>query len=96
MKNIKHFKYINTKKFIIFLNEYKYKLDDVKGFNVSSIHRYNGNIFKTYIIYFNDGEYLYFKVVYFKSFNEFRQSAFGFNGDKLWNWYQNANIRMYK
>ena len=96
MKNIKYFKYINTKQFNVFLSEYNYKLNDVKGFSAVSEMCYRGNILKTYFIYFNDGEYEYFKVAYFKDFNEYKQSKLGFNGDKLLNLYESANIRKYK
>ena len=83
MINIKYFKYNNTKQFNVFLNEYNYKLDDIKGYNISSIVNYNGNIFKTYIIYVYDGESVYFSVAYFKSFDEYNKAWLGFNGDKL-------------
>ena len=96
MKNIKYFKYVNTKQFNVFLNEYNDTLNDVKGFRVVSAMCYRGNILKTYFIYFNDGEYEHFKVAYFKDFNEYRQCCLGFNGDKLLSWYQDADIRKYK
>ena len=96
MKNIKYFKYVNTKQFSVFLEEYGYKLNDAKGFSVSAIHHYNGNVFKSYIIYFKEEDLACFKVVYFKSFNEYRQSALGFNGNTLLDWYEDANIRKYK
>ena len=96
MKNIKYFKYINTKQFSVFLKEYGYTLDDVKGFSFSDKKQYHNNILKTYNIYFKDGEYEYFKVVYFKSFNEYHQCGLGFNGEKLLEWYQDANIIKYK
>ena len=85
MKNIKCFKYINENNFNVFLNEYGYTLDDVKGYNVSAIHHYRGNIFKSYIIYFKDDNLACFKVVYFKSLNEYQQSRLGFNGGTLLN-----------
>ena len=83
MKNIKYFKYKNIYCFESFLKDYGYGIDDVKGFNVSDITRYHCNALKTYAIYFNDGEYEYFKVADFKSFNEYHQSRLGFNGNKL-------------
>ena len=83
MNNIKRFKYANTYELEKCLKDYGYTLDDVKGFNVSSIKRYHGNILKTYIIYVYDGESVYFSVVYFKSFNEYNQTWLGFNGNKL-------------
>ena len=83
MKNIKYFKYWYSYVFEQFLAGYGYKLEDVKGFSVSNIKYYHGNILKTYEIHFNDGEYEYFKVVYFKSFNEHNQARLGFNGNKL-------------
>ena len=83
MKNIKYFKYVNTKHFNLFLSSYGYKLEDVKGFSVAEQKQYNGNILKIYFIHFNNGEFEYFKVVYFKSFNEYKQTFLGFNGNKL-------------
>ena len=96
MNNIKYFKYVNTKQFNVFLNEYGYSFKDIKGFKFVSETRYSGNILKAYFIYFNDGEYEYFKVAYFKDFNEYQQCRSGFKGDKLLNIYENANIRKYK
>ena len=96
MKNIKYFKYINTKQFNDFLNDYGYTLNDVEGFSVLVLRRYNSNVLKTYAIYFNDGEYEYFNVVEFKSFNEYNQAGLGFSGQKLLSWYQDSNIRKYR
>ena len=96
MKKIKYFMYKNTYEFGKCLKDYGYILDDVKGFSVSGIKRYHGNILKTYKVYVYDGESVYFSVAYFKSFNEYRQSALGFNGDKMLQWYQKAYVRMYK
>ena len=96
MKNIKQFKYWYTYEFEKCLKDYGYTIDDVKGFRVSSIMCYRGNTLKTYVIYVYDGEAVYFSVAYFKSFNEYRQSWLGFNGEKLLNWYQDANIKKYK
>ena len=96
MKNIKYFKYVNTKQFNVFLNEYGYSFKDIKGFKFASETHYNGNVLKTYFIYFNDGEYEHFKVAYFKDFNEYQQAGLGFNGDKLLNIFESANIRKYK
>ena len=96
MKSIKLFKYVNKEKFNIFLSAYGYKLDDVVGFSLAEKRQYHGNILKIYNIRFNDGEYEYFKVVTFRSFNEYRQSALGFNGNKLLDWYEDANVRLCK
>ena len=96
MKNIKYFKYKNTYEYSVFLKEYGYKLDDVKGFSVSVIHRFNGNVYKSYIIYFKDDNLACFKVVYFKSLNELHKSNLGLNGNTLLEWYQDANIVWYK
>ena len=96
MKSIKCFKHINTKQFNVFLSEYGYSLESVKGFNLSSIMCYHGNALEAYAIHFNGGECEYFKVVYFNSFNEYNQSRLGFNGDKLLQWYNKAHIRKYK
>ena len=83
MKSIKSFKYFNEKCFSYFLKDYSRKLEDVKGFSVAEKRQYRGNILKIYSIRFNDGEYEYFQTVLFKSFNEYKQSALGFNGNKL-------------
>ena len=83
MKNIKYFKYVNTKHFNVFLHSYGYKLENVKGYSYVGRKQYNGNILKLYFIHFNDGEKEYFKVVYFKDFNEYRQSSLSFNGERL-------------
>ena len=96
MKNIKYFKYWYTYEFEKFLKDYGYTIDDVKGFSVSSIMCYHGNILKTYVIYIYDGEAVYFSVAYFKSFNEYNQSWLGFNGDKLLQWYNKSAIKQYK
>ena len=96
MKSIKCFKYINTNTFNEFVISYGYNLADVVGFSVIDKQQYHGNILITYAIYFSDHDNVYFKVVCFKDFNEYRQSRLGFNGDKLLNWYQDANAGMYK
>ena len=96
MKSIKLFKYINENNFNVFLNEYGYTLNDVKGFSFIDKQQRRCNVLKTYAIHFNDGEYEYFKVAIFESFNEYRQSSLGFNGNKLLNWWENANIRKYR
>ena len=96
MKNIKHFKYKDAYSFDRFLSAYGYSLDDVKGFSFAEKRQHNGNILKIYNIHFNDGEYEYFKVVYFKDFNEYKQTFLGFNGEKLLMWYNDANIIWYK
>ena len=85
MKNIKYFKYVNKEKFNIFLKAYGYTLDDVKGFSLAEKRQYRGNVLKIYHISFKDGEYEYFKVVIFKSFNEYHQVRLGFRGGKLFN-----------
>ena len=96
MKNIKSFKYWYSYELERCLKDYGYTLDDVKGFSVSGIKRYHGNILKTYIIYVYDGESVYFSVAYFKSFNEYNQSWLGFNGNKLLSWYNVSIIKLYK
>ena len=96
MKNIKNFKYWYSYEFEKFLKDYGYSLDDVKGFSVSSLKRYHGNILKVYEIHFNDGEYEYFRIAYFKSFNEYNQTWLGFNGNKLLHWYETSAIKLYK
>ena len=96
MKNIKYFKYKNTGAFMGFLGSYDYKLEDVKGFSFDERKQYHGNVLTWYCIHFNDGEKEYFKAVSFKSFNEYHPSRLGFNGNKLLEWFENADIREYK
>ena len=96
MKNIKLFKFWYSYEFEKCLKDYGYTLEDVKGFGVSSVERFRGNILKTYIIYVNDGASVYFSVVYFKSFNEHNKARLGFKGDKLKEWYEGALIKFYK
>ena len=96
MKNIKLFKYWYSYEFENFLKDYGYALADVKGFSVSGVKRYHGNILKTYKVYVYDGESVYFSVVYFKSFNEYNQTWLGFNGNKLLRWYEISPIKLYK
>ena len=96
MKNIKYFNYKNTYEYSIFLKAYGYTIKDVIGFSCDNKKQYHGNILKTYNVYFKDGEYEYFKVVYFKSLNEYHQSRLGFNGNRLLEWYQSASVVKYK
>ena len=96
MKNIKYFKYKDTYEFKKFLDAYGYRLWGVKGFSYAGKKQYRYNVLKLYRITFNDGEYEYFKIVYFKSFNECKQSRLGFNGNKMLDLYQSANIVKYK
>ena len=96
MKSIKCFKYISTSTFSEFVISYGYNLADVIGFSVSDKQQYHGNKLITYAINFNDDEFEYFKVACFKDFNEYRQSRLGFNGEKLLNWYQDADAALYK
>ena len=83
MKNIKYFKYWYSFEFEKFLKNYGYSIDDVKGFSVSSLKRYHGNILKTYKVYVYDGENVYFSIAYFKSFNEYNKTWLKFNGVRL-------------
>ena len=96
MKNIKRFKYWYSYEFEKCLKDHGYTIDDVKGYSVSAIHHYRGNIFKTYKVYIYDGESVYFSVAYFKSFDEYNKTWLGFSGDKLLQWYKKAIIKLYK
>ena len=96
MKNIKFFKYWDSFEFERCLKDYGYTIDDVKGFSVSSVKRYKGNILKTYIVYIYDGESVYFSVAFFKSFNDYNKAWLGFSGKRLLKWYKTAIIKLYK
>ena len=96
MKSIKFFKYYNTCAFERFLNTHGYKIKDVKDFRVVSIKQRLGNVLKTYSILLKDGNEKYFKVVFFKDFDEYNQSSLGFKGDKLLRWCEDANVKKYK
>ena len=96
MKNIKNFKFKDTKKFEEFLSSYDYKLEDVKGFSLSERKQYSNNVLTEYCIYFNDDEHEYFRVVIFKDRNEYYQVKLGFRGNKLLEWFEDANIKEYK
>ena len=96
MKSIKYFEYKNTYEFERFLSAYGYWLEDVKGFSVVDKKQYRGNILKEYFIHFKDGEREYFRVVYFRSFNEYYDSKLGFSGNKMLEWYENADVRLCK
>ena len=96
MKSIKFFKYWYSYEFEKCLKDYGYTIDDVEGFNVSFKCWFKGNFLKTYIVYLSDNEYLCFKVVDFKSFNECNKVRLGFEGETLLGWYKDAHIRRYK
>ena len=96
MKNIKLFKFKDTAKFEEFLSSYSYKLEDVVGFSLVERKQYNNNILTEYCIHFKDDEHEYFRVVCFKSFNEYHQARLGFSCNKLISWFEDANIREYK
>ena len=96
MKNIKLFKYKDTSEFIAFVDSYDYKLDDVVGFSFDEQKQLCGNVLKWYKIYFNDGEYEYFKVVIFESFHEYKQALLGFSCNKLISWFEDSDLREYK
>ena len=96
MKSIKLFQYRDTWEFEKFLSTYGYRLSDVDGFSFIGKKHYHGNILKVYSIWFKDCGEQYFKVVYFKSFNECKQSRRGFKGNKLLEWYEISNVRWYK
>ena len=96
MKSIKLFKYRNTKKFANFLSDCKNTLDDVVGFDVVERKHCRGNTLTEYCIYFNDDECAYFKAVIFKDFHEYHQANLGFKGNKLFDWFESADIREYK
>ena len=96
MKNIKCFKYKNKEKFNIFLNACGYKIEDVEGFSLEGQKQYRGNVLKVYTIWFKDCHEEYFKVVIFRSFNEYYQSKLGFNGNKLLRWFEDSDIRLCK
>ena len=96
MKSIKYFKYRDTSNFIGFVGSYDYKLEDVVGFSFDEQKQLCGNVLKWYKVYFKDGEYEYFKVVIFKSRNEYHQVKLGFRGGKLLSWFEDAELREIK
>ena len=96
MKNIKSFKYKNTYSFERFLKGCGYNMDDVSGYNVGWKEQHHGNLLRVYIIYFNNGEYKLFRVLYFKSLNEYEQISSGSKINKTLMWYDSANIAKYK
>ena len=96
MKNIKFFKYKSTTKFTNFLNDYRRKPEDVVGFSLDDQKHCCGNTFKEYCVYFSDGAHGFFRVVIFKSFHEYHQARLGFKGNKLFDWFEEADIREHK
>ena len=96
MKSIKYFQYKNTFAFEKFLCNYGYWVENITGFGYGWKEQYHGNILKVYLIYFNDGEYKLFRIVYFKSIFECDKARLGFINNKLLMWYDDANVRKYK
>ena len=96
MKDIKYFKYKDTSNFIGFIGSYDHKLEDVVGFSFDEQKQHQGNVLKWYKIYFKDGEYEYFKVAIFKDIHEYHQVKLGFKGNKLLDWFEDADIRVHK
>ena len=96
MKKIKCFKYWYSFEFERCLKRYGYTIDDAKGFSIENIERYHGNVLKTYKVDIYDGESVYFSVAYFKSFDEYNKTWLGFNGNRLLDWYEFAEIKAYK
>ena len=96
MKSIKYFQYKNTWEFERFLRACKRWLEDAVGFSVVGVERYRGNILKTYAIYLSDGAKLHFKVVFFKDFFACKRAPWGFEGNKLLEWYEGAAVKHYK
>ncbi len=96
MKDIKSFKYKNTYTFERFLRAYGYSMDDISGYSIGWKEQYNGNVLRVYIIYFNDGKYKRFSVLYLKDVNEYKEISTGLKINKLLMWYDSANIVKYK
>ena len=96
MKSIKSFRYKNKNAFKKFLCGYGYDLSDVAGYSLGWKEQFKGNVLKVYMIFFNNGEYKLFRIVYFKDFNEYHQCRLGFINNKLLSWYDSADIRKYK
>ena len=66
MKDIKRFKYIDTNSFERFIREYGYRISDINGYSVGWTEQYQNNLLRVYIVYFNNGEYKLFRVLYLK------------------------------
>lgn len=96
MKNIKHFKYKNTNSFGRFLREYGFNLTDVNGYSIGWNEKYDGNVLKVYIIYFNDGKYGRFSILFLKNIDEYKQISAGIKINKTISWFDAANIAKYK
>ena len=96
MKSIKLFKYYNTFAFEKFLCDAHHWVEDIKGFKFGWKEQHRGNFLKVYEIYFNDGEYKLFRIVFFRNFNEYDKARLGAIKSKLLMWYDDANIRKYK
>ena len=96
MKNINYFKYKNTYTFEKFLHKYGYNMDDIYGYSIGWKEQYDGNVLRVYIIYFNEGKYKRFSVLFLKDFNEYEQSSSGSKINKTLMWYDDADIVKYK
>lgn len=96
MKDIKYFKYKNTYSFERFLRDNGYSFDDINGYSTGWKEQYDGNVLRVYVIYFNIGKYKFFKVLYLKDFNEYKQISSSAKINKTLMWYDNANIAKYK
>lgn len=96
MKSIKSFKYAKYSAFEKFLKDCGYTINDVVGYSINDTQQYHGNVFKEYVIYFSDHDNVYFKAAVFKDFHEYHQSRLGFNGNRLFDWWEDADIKTHK
>ena len=96
MKDIKSFKYKNTYSFERFLSSCGYVFSDINGYSIGWKEQSNGNVLKVYIIYFNNGQYKRFSVLFLKNIDEYEQVSSGAKINKTLSWYEDANIVKYK
>ena len=96
MEKIKFFKYRYTTPFVEILKRHGYKRSDVDWFSLDGKAKYDGNELEIYLIQFNDGQQIEFKVAFFKSAKEYSKVALRFDSKKLIEWHTSANLIYFK